>query len=51
MASLKKNVTFCDMWKHADIRTLGSFVRNRHTFTKLACSDVACHFGTSMPIP
>jgi hypothetical protein len=41
------------MWKHADLRTLGHFVRNQHTFTKLALrlSDVLCHFGKSMPIP
>jgi hypothetical protein len=50
MMSFKKNVTFCDMWKHADLRTLGRFVRNRNTFTKLA-SDVSCRFGKSMPIP
>ena len=51
MTSLKKDVTFCDMWKHADLHTLGRFVRNRHTFTKLALSDVSCSFGKSMPIP
>ena len=51
MLSLKKNVTFCDMWNHANLHTLGHFVRNQHTFTKLALSDVSCHFGKSMPIP
>ena len=51
MMSLKKNVTFCDMWNHADLRTLGRFVRNPHTFTKSALNDVSCHFGKSMPIP
>ena len=51
MTSFKKNVTFCDMWKHADLRTLGRFVWNRHTFTKSALSDVSCRFGKSMPIP
>jgi hypothetical protein len=50
MTSLKKNVTFCDMWKHADLRTLGRFVRSWHTFTKLALIDVSCRFGKSMPI-
>jgi hypothetical protein len=51
MTSLKKNVTFCDMWNHADLCTLGHFVRNLHTFTKLALNDVSCHFSKSMPIP
>ena len=51
MMSLKMNVTFCDMWKHADLHTLGCFVRNRNTFTKLALSNVSCRFGKSMPIP
>ena len=49
--TLKKNVTFCDMMKHAYLCTLGHFVRNQHTFNKLALNDVSCHFGKSMPIP
>ena len=51
MMSLKKNVTFCDMWMHADLHSLGLFVRNWHTFTKLALSDVSCRVGKNMPIP
>jgi hypothetical protein len=51
MTSFKKNVTFCDMWKHADLCTLGHVVRNQHTFTKSILSDVPCHSGKSMPIP
>ena len=50
MMSLSKNVTFCDMWKHADLNTLGHFVSNQDTFTKLALSDVSCCFSKSMPI-
>ena len=30
MTSFKKIVIFCDMWKHADLQTLGRFVWNRH---------------------
>ena len=51
MMSLSKNVTFCDMWKHADLRSLVHFAWNWHTFTKLAVSDASCRFGESMPIP
>jgi hypothetical protein len=51
MTSFKKNLTLCDMRNHADLRTLGRFVRNRHTFTKLALSDVSCRFSKSIPIP
>jgi hypothetical protein len=51
MASFKKNVTFCDMWKQADLRTFVRFVRNRHTYNISALSDVSCRLGKSMPIP
>ena len=51
MMSFKKIVIFCDMWKHANLRTLGRFVWNRHTFINSAVSDVSCRFGESMPIP
>ena len=51
MMSFKKIVTFGDMWKHADLCTLGCFEWNQHTFTKSAVSDVSCRFGKSMPIP
>ena len=50
MMSFKKIVTFCDMWKHADLRTLCHFVWNRHTFTKSAVSDVSWSLG-EMPSP